>query len=213
LTAGNSIGRIGEEGMMARMTPAPRAAARGCSDAAIIARSLEDPDAFSALFERHFAPVQRWLHRRVGGQLAEDLAAETFTRAFDGRGRFDTARADAAPWLFGIANNLVHDHRRTELRRLRALARTPPTAGMQEDVATRATARADAAASGPALAAALAGLREQERDVVLLVAWAALDYEDVARALGVPVGTVRSRLHRARQALRAALNDEEDEGT
>jgi RNA polymerase sigma-70 factor (ECF subfamily) len=195
------------------MPPAPRAAETSFTDAAIIARSLEDPDAFSALFERHFTPVHRWLHRRVGGQLAEDLAAETFTRAFDRRGRFDPARADAAPWLFGIANNLVHDHRRSELRRLRALARTQATASMHEDLATRAAARADAAASGPALAAALAGLREQERDVVLLVAWAALEYEDVARALGVPVGTVRSRLHRARRALRAALNDEEDAGT
>jgi RNA polymerase sigma-70 factor (ECF subfamily) len=194
------------------MPPAPRAAETSRTDAAIIARSLEEPDAFSALFERHFAPVHRWLHRRVGGQLAEDLAAETFTRAFDRRGRFDTTRADAAPWLFGIANNLVHDHRRSELRRLRALARTQAAAGMAEDLATRAAARVDAAASGPALAAALAGLREQERDVVLLVAWAALEYDDVARALGVPVGTVRSRLHRARRALRAALNDEEDAG-
>jgi RNA polymerase sigma-70 factor (ECF subfamily) len=194
------------------MPPAPRAAETSCTDAAIVARSVEDPDAFSALFERHFAPVHRWLHRRVGGQLAEDLAAETFTRAFDRRGRFDTARADAAPWLFGIANNLVHDHRRSELRRLRALARTQAPAGMQEDLATRAAARVDAAASGPALAAALAGLREQERDVVLLVAWAALEYDDVARALDVPVGTVRSRLHRARRALRVALNDEEDGG-
>ena len=187
------------------MTLTQRAAAAGLTDAAIVARSLDDPAAFSALFERHFGRVHGWLHRRVGGQLAEDLAAETFTRAFGRRHRFDTAYADAAPWLFGIAANLVHDHRRTELRRLRALSRAQRQAGGEEDFAAGAAARLDAAATGAALAAALAALREQERDVVLLVAWAGLEYQEVAQALGVPVGTVRSRLHRARRALRAAL--------
>jgi RNA polymerase sigma factor (sigma-70 family) len=192
--------------MMALMALTQRGAAASLTDAAILARSLDDPDAFSALFERHFSRVHGWLHRRVGGQLAEDLAAETFTRAFGRRDRFDTAYADAAPWLFGIAANLVHDHRRAELRRLRALARAQRQGEGEEDFAAGAAARADAAAAGAALARALSELREQERDVVLLVAWAGLEYEEVARALGVPVGTVRSRLHRARRTLRAALD-------
>lgn len=196
---------------MALTTLTQRVAAASLTDAAIVTRSLDDPDAFGALFERHFSPVHGWLHRRVGGQLAEDLASETFTRAFRGRDRFDTAYADAAPWLFGIAANLVHDHRRAELRRLRALARAQGQAGGEEDFAAGAAARADAAATGAALAGALAALREQERDVVLLVAWAGLEYEQVARALDVPVGTVRSRLHRARRTLRAALETTEGE--
>jgi RNA polymerase sigma factor (sigma-70 family) len=183
-------------------------------DAAILAASVADPQAFAALFERHFTVIHRWLHRRVGAPLAEDLAAETFTRAFDRRATFDaTLSADARPWLFGIAANLVHDHRRTELRRLRALARAErwEPGGGGDDVAAGAVARADAAALGPAVAAALADLRAPERDVLLLVAWAGLEYDEVARATGVPIGTVRSRLHRARRRLRDALDLEEQD--
>jgi RNA polymerase sigma factor (sigma-70 family) len=195
---------------MASMLNAEGTAAAVRSDAAIIAASLGDPQAFTELFERHFAVIDCWLHRRVGAPLAEDLAAETFTRAFDHRGRFDPSYADARPWLFGIAANLVHDHRRTELRRLRALARVQRREPGAEDVAADADARADAAAAGPAIAAALAGLRNEERDVLLLVAWAGLEYDEVARATGVPIGTVRSRLHRARQRLRIALGSEDE---
>ncbi|MET0601603.1 MAG: sigma factor, partial [Baekduia sp.] len=103
---------------MASMLSAEGAAPAVRSDAAIIAASIGDPQAFTLLFERHFAAIDRWLHRRVGAPLAEDLAAETFTRAFDHRERFDRSYADARPWLFGIAANLVHDHQRAELRRL-----------------------------------------------------------------------------------------------
>jgi RNA polymerase sigma factor (sigma-70 family) len=196
---------------MALMLQAERDPAAVPADAAILAASVGDPQAFAVLFERHFAAIHRWLHRRVGAPLAEDLAAETFTRAFDRRATFDGRYADARPWLFGIAANLVHDHRRSELRRLRALARAERWEAGAEDVATGAVARADAAALGPAVAAALAELRDEERDVLLLVAWAGLEYDEVARATGVPVGTVRSRLHRARRRLRAALGEKEDE--
>jgi RNA polymerase sigma-70 factor (ECF subfamily) len=196
---------------MASMLQGDRAAATEPTDAAILAASVGDPQAFTSLFERHFARIHRWLQRRVGAPLAEDLAAETFTRAFDRRARFDVAYDDARPWLFGIAANLVHDHQRAELRRLRALARVARWEAGGEDVAAGAVARADAAVAGPAVAAALAALRAEERDVVLLVAWAGLDYEEVARATGVPIGTVRSRLHRARGHLRAALDQDTTE--
>jgi RNA polymerase sigma factor (sigma-70 family) len=190
---------------MASMLDAQGAAPAVRSDAAIIAASIGDPQAFTALFARHFDAIDRWLHRRVGTPLAEDLAAETFTRAFDHRERFDPAFADARPWLFGIAANLVHDHQRAELRRLRALARVERWEAGSEDLAAGAVARADAALAGPAVAAALARLRAEERDVLLLVAWAGLEYDEVATATGVPIGTVRSRLHRARRRLRAEL--------
>jgi RNA polymerase sigma-70 factor (ECF subfamily) len=194
---------------MAPMLHAAHDRAEVPADAAILAASVADPQAFAALFERHFAAIHRWLHRRVGAPLAEDLAAETFTRAFDRRATFDAAYADARPWLFGIAANLVHDHRRTELRRLGALARVQRWESGSEDVATGAVARADAAVAGPAVAAALAELRSEERDVLLLVAWAGLEYDEAARATGVPIGTVRSRLHRARRRLQAALGEVE----
>jgi RNA polymerase sigma factor (sigma-70 family) len=197
---------------MAPMLQAEHDPAAAGPDAAILAASVADPQAFAALFERHFTIIHRWLHRRVGPPLAEDLAAETFTRAFDRSATFDaTVSADARPWLFGIASNLVHDHRRTELRRLRALARAERWEPGADDVAAGAVARADAAALGPAVAAALADLRAPERDVLLLVAWAGLEYDEVARATGVPIGTVRSRLHRARRRLRDALDTEEED--
>jgi RNA polymerase sigma factor (sigma-70 family) len=198
--------------MMAPMLQAEDEPAAVDADAAILAASLSDPQAFAALFERHFTAIHRWLHRRVGAPLAEDLAAETFTRAFDRRARFDASISqDARPWLFGIAANLVHDHRRSELRRLRALARAERwEATTGDDLATGAVARADAAALGPAVAAALADLRAPERNALLLVAWAGLDYEEVARATRVPIGTVRSRLHRARVRLRTALDEREE---
>jgi RNA polymerase sigma factor (sigma-70 family) len=196
---------------MAAMLKVHHDASAQPTDAAILAASVGDPQAFTMLFERHFARIHGWLHRRIGAPLAEDLAAETFTRAFDQRAGFDAAYADARPWLFGIAANLVHDHHRAELRRLRALARVQRWEAASDDPALGAVARADAAAAGPAVAAALAELRDEERDVILLVAWAGLEYEEVAVATGVPVGTVRSRLHRARRRLRIALEHEEEE--
>jgi RNA polymerase sigma factor (sigma-70 family) len=189
---------------MRHVTQPPAVAA---TDAELLAASLADPHAFTAVFDRHFAAIHGWLRRRVGASLADDLAAETFTRAFDVRERFDPTRAEARPWLYGIAANLVADHRRAEVRRLRAVARTDPGELIADDEAAETLARADAATLGPALATALADLRSQERDVLLLAAWADLDYEQIALATGVPVGTVRSRLHRVRRRLRDALAD------
>ncbi|WP_055568494.1 RNA polymerase sigma factor [Streptomyces atriruber] len=175
------------------------------SDAWYIERSRDEPEQFAALFDRHADAVYRYAARRLGPEAAEDLMADTFTTAFQQRHRFDPARADARPWLFGIATNLVGRHRRAEARRFKALAKVPGPVQHDEPVADLAVARAGAEGLRGALAAALAGLSARHRDVVLLVAWADLNYEEAAQALGVPVGTVRSRLHRARSTLREAL--------
>jgi RNA polymerase sigma-70 factor (ECF subfamily) len=181
------------------------------TDADAIAASLTAPHAFAAVFERHFDAIHRFLRGRVGAALAEELASETFVRAFSARARYDRAFPDARPWLFAIATNLVRGQRRAEARRLAAYARLDPAEahGAADDEA--AAGRADAAVRGPALARALEQLSETDRDTLLLVAWADLTYEETARALDVPVGTVRSRLHRARAAVRAALADAEEE--
>ncbi|HSX96325.1 MAG TPA: RNA polymerase sigma factor, partial [Streptomyces sp.] len=149
--------------------------------------------------------VHRYAARRLGPEAAEDLMAETFVTAFQRRHTYDLGRPDARPWLFGIATNLVGRHRRAEARRFRAFARMPEPVEHEEPVADRAVARAGATGVRRELAAALAGLSARHRDVVLLVAWAGLDYEEAARALDVPVGTIRSRLNRARGRLREAL--------
>ena len=182
-----------------------RAEDRGESDARVIERSRDEPEAFAALYDRHADAVHRYAARRLGPEAAEDLMAETFVTAFQRRETYDLTRADARPWLFGIATNLVGRHRRAEARRFKALAQVPVPVEHEEPVADRAVARAGATGVRRDLAAALAGLSARHRDVVLLVAWGGLDYEEAAVALGVPVGTVRSRLHRARSRLREAL--------
>ncbi|MFD3589080.1 RNA polymerase sigma factor [Streptomyces sp. NPDC058683] len=175
------------------------------SDARVIARSRDEPEQFAMLFDRYADAVHRYAARRLGPEAAEDLMAETFITAFQRRHTYDLARADARPWLFGIATNLVGRHRRAEARRFKALSRLPEPVVHEEPVADRAVARAGATGVRRELAAALGGLSARHRDVVLLVAWADLDYEEAAEALGVPVGTIRSRLHRARGRLREAL--------
>lgn len=161
---------------------------------------------FGEVFDAHFDAVHGYLRRRVG-DAAEDLAAETFTRAFAAYPAFDSARGDVRPWLLGIATNLVQGHRRAEARRLRAYAReagtTPPPPS-----ALDVSARLDAAGEARRAAEAIARLAPRDRDALLLVAWADLTYEEAATALGVPVGTVRSRLNRARTTVRAHLEEE-----
>ncbi len=182
--------------------------ARADSDASVIARSRDEPEEFAALFDRHADAVHRYAARRLGGEAADDLVAETFTTAFQQRHRYDPARGagtDARPWLFGIATNLVSRHRRAEARRFKAMARVPALADHDEPLADRAADRVMARAVRRELAAALAALPARHRDVLLLVAWGDLSYEEAAQALGIPVGTVRSRLHRARTKLREAL--------
>jgi RNA polymerase sigma factor (sigma-70 family) len=173
-------------------------------DAAIIERSLHQPERFASIFDRHAPHIQRYLARRLGQQVADDLVAETFLIAFDKRARYDLVRADARPWLYGIATNLVRQHQREEVREYRLLASVVPEPD-QDGHADRVAAQVTAAAMHRMLAAALAALFEGDRDVLLLVAWEGLTYEEVANALAIPVGTVRSRLNRARRQVRAAL--------
>jgi RNA polymerase sigma factor (sigma-70 family) len=173
-------------------------------DGEIIARSHSEPESFALLFQRHATGIGRYAARRLGPGPAEDVVAETFLIAFRQRGRYDPARHDARPWLYGIAGNLIRRHHRDEVRQLRALARTgiDPVA---ESFTDRADARLAAGATSRAVAAAVAELDADQRDVLLLITWAELTYDQAAEALGIPEGTVRSRMNRARTRLRAAL--------
>jgi RNA polymerase sigma factor (sigma-70 family) len=178
-------------------------------DAAIIGQSLHRPERFAAIFDRHAAHIQRYLARRLGQHVADDLVAETFLVAFGKRDRYDRTRSDARPWLYGIATNLVRRHQREEVREYQLRATIGPEPD-QDGHADRVAAQVTAAAMHRMLAAALAALTEGDRDVLLLIAWEGLTYEEVAEALGIPVGTVRSRLNRARRQVRAALTDPAD---
>ena len=177
------------------------------TDARVIEKSWADPEQFAAIFDHYFSQIHRYLARRVGGKLADDLAADVFTAAFAQRTRYDLDQECARPWLYGIATNLVGAQRRREQRYYRALARTAAVRPAHGDEEERLTDRLSAAAAGPALAAALATLSPGDRDVLLLVALAELSYPEVAAALGIPYGTVCSRLSRARRHVRGALGD------
>ncbi|WP_329405943.1 RNA polymerase sigma factor [Streptomyces sp. NBC_00704] len=178
--------------------------ARSGDDARVIADSLDRPELFGELYQRHAAVIHRYAARRLGEEAAEDITADTFLSAFRTRRRYDLARRDARPWLYGIAANLIGKQRRAEVRALRALARTglDPVAASWTD---RSDSRVTAHAAHGLLAGALAGLSRGDRDVLLLVAWADLGYQEVAEALSIPVGTVRSRLNRARRKVRHTL--------
>jgi RNA polymerase sigma-70 factor (ECF subfamily) len=156
------------------------------------------------VFDRHYPAILRYLRRRIGPDLADDLAAETFTLAFRRRHQYRGEHPDAAAWLYGIAANLLRQHARAEVRRLRAYARVVPDPS-GPDIGDGVAERIDAAAAGRRAARAVADLPANQREVLLLYAWAELDYVGIARALGVPEGTVRSRLHRARRRLRRQL--------
>jgi RNA polymerase sigma factor (sigma-70 family) len=163
-----------------------------------------DPAAeFGRLYEEYAAPLHRYLARRIGEQTAYDLVGETFEAALRNRHAYDPARAVVRAWLFGIATNLLRRHLRQEVRGLRAVAsaggRLDRDAGHELQVADRLDAQAMARRLAPALAA----LSDSDRDVLLLTAWAGLSAAEVAEALGIPVGTVYSRLHRVRRQLRA----------
>jgi RNA polymerase sigma factor (sigma-70 family) len=172
------------------------------SDGEAIADSLADPSAFAVIFERHFAVIHGYLRRRLDDQLAAELASETFVVAFDRRARFELDRSDSRPWLFGIATNLARNHRRRELRELRAIAamRPEPSTGIDG-----VEARLDARDMRGLLAESLADLPAEEADVLRLLVWAELDQPEIAEALTIPLGTVKSRLSRARGRMQVAL--------
>lgn len=171
------------------------------SDGAALAASLIEPEKFAVLFDRHAASVHRYLARRVAG-LADDLLGETFLVAFRSRAGYEPARGEVRQWLFGIATNLLRRHARDEQRRYRALARVVPDEGLEILATDLTIERLDAQALGADLAAALAALKPGDRDVLLLWAWAELSYAQIAHALDIPPGTVRSRLNRARRITR-----------
>ncbi|GAA0896331.1 RNA polymerase sigma factor [Virgisporangium aurantiacum] len=176
------------------------------ADNELIRRSLTEPDAFAGIFDRHAATIHGYPARRPAHTPPDDVTAETFLVAFDRRGRFDLTQVDALPWLYGIATNLMHRWRRHEVRLYRALQRTGRDPVDDPD-GDRVVARAAASAAHRRLAAVLARMPVGERDALLLLAWQDLSYAEIATALGIPVGTVRSRLNSARKRLRNALGD------
>jgi RNA polymerase sigma factor (sigma-70 family) len=165
---------------------------------------IVDPAAFEVAFQQHFPSIYRFISRRVGPALAEDLAAETFATAYRRRASFEPARGSLRSWLYGIANNLVRNHWRAEQHLLALDTRVLPETEVPDSSAA-IDQRMTAALLAPRLAAALGLLTHDQRDVLLLHAWGELSHEEIAAVLEIAPGTARSRLSRARAALREQL--------
>lgn len=172
------------------------------TDAAVIAASLGEPARFGTIFDRHATVLHRYLVRRIGPADAESVVGEVFRIAFEKRSRYDLTRSTARPWLYGIATNLVAKHRRKEARRIQAVARLAAQRVPPLDLADGVSEAVDASDRWQRVADAVTSLPEPERDALLLHVWESLSYEEVADALDIPIGTVRSRLNRARGRLR-----------
>lgn len=169
--------------------------------------SLISADALVELYHRHARQLHLYLARRVGTQVADDLVGEAFLVVWEQRARFDPSRASVKAWLYGIATNLLRRYVRSEVRRLEAWARDHGRRSWVEDIGERTAVTVDAQVLAGELAATVAGLRPEERDVLLLVAWAHLTPAEIAEVLGVPVVTVRSWLHRARAKVRDQMTE------
>ncbi|MGD0982491.1 MAG: sigma-70 family RNA polymerase sigma factor [Acidimicrobiales bacterium] len=164
--------------------------------------TIGDSSAFIELTWRHGAAIHRYLSRRAGRAQADDLLGEVWVQAFRSRATYDHAWPDARPWLYGIARNVLRAHWRATARPAPRIptAVSDPWPSVDEQL--------DAKARRPELKRALEGLTDDEREVLLLVTWEQLSQAEIAFVLGVPAGTVRSRLHRARTAMRGQLGAE-----
>jgi RNA polymerase sigma factor (sigma-70 family) len=163
---------------------------------------LADPESFGDLFERHAPDIYGFCFRRTGdGRASEDLTQAVFLEAWRRRNEVELAPEDVRPWLFGVALNLVRNQRRSLRRHRAALARLPrPRA--DADVGDDLAQRLDDEQRAREVLERVRRLSRGEQDVVALCAWAELTYDQAAKVLGVPVGTVRSRLARARARLK-----------
>lgn len=175
------------------------------TDSDIIRRSRASPTAFGELYDRHASVIYRYAARRAGDFAADDVTSETFLVAWEQLESYDLDRDDARPWLFGIATNLLRRHHRAEAKILKAAAKASSREAFNDD-SDRIAAQVDASAATGRIARTLKSMPAIDRETLLLYAWADLTYEGIAMAMDVPVGTVRSRLNRARRALRLQLN-------
>lgn len=164
-----------------------------------------DAVAFGALFDTYARAVYNHAYRLTGDwSTAEDIVSLTYLEAWRLRERLDAEGGSVRPWLLGLATNVTRNTRRTARRHSDAIARLP-RAEAERDFADEVASRVDDQAQLAAVNVALEALRRPEREVLALCAWAGLDYASAAESLGVPVGTVRSRLSRARRKLAKEL--------
>ncbi|MGB2757410.1 MAG: RNA polymerase sigma factor [Acidimicrobiia bacterium] len=176
------------------------------TDAEIIASCSRTPEAFGEIFDRHFDAVHAYFARRSSRSTADDLAADVFLKAFEIRERYDPDYPNALPWLYGIAQRRLLHHQRSIARGSRALQLLESREGARAiDTTDDVAAQLDALDTVARLEGALATLSPPDRETFMLAIFEGLSYEEIAHATAVPIGTVRSRLSRARTEIRELL--------
>lgn len=171
-------------------------------DSEALLASLQEPARFALIFELHHDAVWRFLARSGGQDFADEAAGDVFVNAFAHRERYDPAKGSVRAWLYGIATNLQRMHLRSDARRERAFERAAVQltgSGMAFD---RADEEVATSAELQRVNTALSLLSERHREILVLFVWEYLSYEEIAAALDIELGTVRSRLARARAELR-----------
>lgn len=184
------------------------------SDAVLWARARAgDGAAFGVLFERHAGRIYNYCFRRTADwALAEDLTSATFLIAWRSHGRGPLQAETAEPLLYGIATNVIRNRRRSLKRARNAFGRLPLPRAEEPDFAEDVAARLDDRVAMGRLLGIFSKLPRREQDVIALCDWSGLTYEEAADALGLPIGTVRSRLSRGRRRLRELATGSGPEG-
>lgn len=177
------------------------------TDEQVVARSLGEPEAFGLLFDRHGGNVFRFLAAQMSVEAAEDATSEVFIAAFRSR-RAYRGQAPPRAWLLGIAANVARRQWRSRRRFDSALARlrviTPPSGQVVDESVHRLDGLSDVVRH------AVEALPPDQREALILSVWGGLTYEEIASVVGVKVGTVRSRISRARASFTAELKTEGD---
>ena len=173
--------------------------------AEVMSASIDHPHRFEAVFDRYHAVVYRYLAHLAGNDQADELAGDVFVTAFTARARFDPRSGSVRAWIFGIAANIARTRARSERRGARAWERAGARRGDDDTSIDDAGDRMTYAAELSAVSLALEQLSDLDRQVIVLYAFGELSYPEIATALAVEVGTVRSRLNRARGRLRELL--------
>jgi RNA polymerase sigma-70 factor (ECF subfamily) len=181
------------------------------SDAEVVRASVAAPSRFEAIFDRHHTRIWRYLARVAGPSTADDLAADVFVAAFAARDRYDPERGAVVTWLYAIATNRLRTRQRRAGRELRAVSRAAGEAVLPDEPEAAVDTAIDERRRLGRVLVALDGLAEADREILVLAAWEELSYAEIAEVLGLELGTVRSRLSRARARLRERLGPSGEE--
>lgn len=172
---------------------------------------IDSAGAFEDLYRSASPRVFGYAARRVGRELAEDVTAHVFAEAWASRDRYDPAKGAPIAWLLGIATNVLRRHRRNEVAQLRVLARMSTDRPLV-DVEEARLAAMTASERWPRVATALVSLADVDREILTLATWTDMSYAEMAEALDLSIGTVKSRLSRARTRLAAHVGELSEEG-